>query len=386
MKFNRQIVSYMVLAALLVLGIIYFGQIAAFAQVLAHIMRPLIFGLVIAYILNLLMRFLERFYFPNTNHKLAAKTRKPVCLLLSILLILLILFSVFNLVIPQIINTFSAIAAVLPAYTERINSWLAENREQIPIIAKNIGDININRESIFNRIATYTTQGVSSILNSSVSVISLLTTGIFNLFVALTFAIYLLLGQDRLLRQARRLQRAVMKEDTAARLNTVLAIANESFSHFIVGQCTEALVIGSLCTLGMWVFRFPYATAVGAFVGVTSFIPIFGAYLGAGVGAFLILIIDPFKSLLFILFIVVLQQLEGNLIYPKIVGTSMGLPGIWVFSSVIIGGGLGGVFGMLLGVPVAATAYKLLQIYVRGRLAAQGEAATEPIAGPEAEK
>lgn len=368
MKFNRQIVSYMVLAAVLVLCILYFGQMAAFAKTLGHIMRPLFFGSVIAYILNLLMRFLERFYFPKSTHKLAAKTRRPVCLLLSILLILLILFTVFNLVIPQIINTFSAIAAALPAYTERINGWLAANRDQIPIVAKHISEININWENIVKRVATYTTQGVSSILNSSVSIITLLTTGIFNLFVALTFAIYLLLGKDRLLRQARQLQRALMKEDTAARLNTVLTITNESFFHFIVGQCTEALVIGSLCTLGMWVFRFPYATAIGAFVGVTSFIPIFGAYLGAGVGAFLILIIDPLKSLLFLLFIVVLQQLEGNLIYPKIVGSSMGLPGIWVFAAVIIGGGLGGILGMLLGVPVAATAYKLLQIYVKNRL------------------
>lgn len=156
-----------------------------------------------------------------------------------------------------------------------------------------------------------------------------------------------------------------VKERTTVRLKKIAKTADDTFSSFIVGQCTEAVVLGVLCTLGMLLCRFPYAPMIGTFVGATALIPVVGAYLGAFVGAFMILTVNPTKALLFILFIIVLQQLEGNLIYPKVVGSSIGLPGIWVLAAVTVGGGIGGVFGMLLGVPAAATLYKLIGKNVR---------------------
>lgn len=148
----------------------------------------------------------------------------------------------------------------------------------------------------------------------------------------------------------------------------VLKVANRTFSSFIVGQCVEAVILGSLCTLGMFLFQFPYAAMVGAFISATALIPVVGAYLGAAFGAFMILTVDPMQAVFFLIFIVVLQQVEGNIIYPRVVGSSIGLPGLWVLAAVIIGGGLGGVVGMLFGVPVAATLYKLLSDQVQKRL------------------
>jgi predicted PurR-regulated permease PerM len=191
---------------------------------------------------------------------------------------------------------------------------------------------------------------------------------LFNLLVSLVFAIYLLLSKDKLVGQLERIQQAFLKESLRRKINYTLSVANESFTSYISGQFTEAVILGSLCTLGMWIFQFPYATTVGVFVGVTALIPVVGAYLGAAVGGFLILMVDPLKALFFLIYIVILQQLENNLIYPRVVGTSVGLPGIIVFIAVIIGGGLLGVPGMILGVPTAATIYKLIQAETRKRL------------------
>ncbi|HJD30447.1 MAG TPA: AI-2E family transporter, partial [Candidatus Eisenbergiella stercorigallinarum] len=167
--------------------------------------------------------------------------------------------------------------------------------------------------------------------------------------------------------QAKRILRAYLKEKTVREIGRVIRTADDTFSSFIIGQCTEAVILGTLCALGMLVFDFPYAVMIGSFIGVTALIPIVGAYLGAGLGAFMILTVDPLKALLFLIFIVVLQQLEGNLIYPRVVGSSIGLPGMWVLAAVTVGGGLMGIGGMLLGVPLTATAYKLLRSDVNDR-------------------
>ena len=182
--------------------------------------------------------------------------------------------------------------------------------------------------------------------------------------------------------------RAYIKPHTRETISYVLDTANKSFSSFIVGQCTEAVILGTLCTVGMLIFRFPYAAMTGTVVGVTALIPIVGAYIGAVVGGFMIFTQDPIQALLFLVFLVVLQQLEGNLIYPRVVGTSIGLPGIWVLAAVTIGGGAAGISGMLLGVPLAATLYRLLNDSVDRRLppsstpAAPSPAKTSPTEEP----
>ncbi len=374
---EKQITKYIFLIAGLVLGILYFSYILNAVGLLWRIVYPLILGFVIAYVLNIPMKKIESLYFPRSKSKLVKKSRRAVSLLLSVALILLVLLLVLLIVLPEIGKTFAVLASAFPGFIDRINSWIQENKQHVPAIADWISEIKIDWQSLVRSVANYTTKGISSIFNSSINLISVFTSGIFDLLMSLAFAIYLLSGKETLLAQLKRVQQAFMQERVSLKLNQYLAVANESFTNFISGQCIEALVLGSLCSAGMWIFRFPHFMTVGVFIGVTALIPVVGAYLGAGVGVFLILMVDPLKAIWFLVFICILQQLENNLIYPRIVGTSIGLPGIWVLITVVIGGGLGGVIGMLLSVPVAATLYKLLQMATRERLALQSKVSKE---------
>lgn len=367
-KADKQILKYFLLAVVSILFLLYFKQIIDIVNHLWSIIRPLALGFVIAYILNILMKKIERLYFSRTRNKYILRWKRPVCLILSFLIILFILILITNIVFPQIVQTFSTILAELPVLINTLNQWIDDHRSIFPMIAERIGEIDLNWDSIIKNTADHATKGVGSLFNSSLNVISIFTSSLFHLLAALVFAIYLLVGKEKLSGQTERILRAFLKESLYQKTRYILATAHESFSHYIIGQFTEAVIIGCLCTLGMWIFRFPHATTIGIFVGATALIPVIGAYLGAGVGAFLILMENPMKALFFLLFIIVLQQLEGNLIYPKVVGTSVGLPGIIVFAAVIVGGGLMGIAGMVIGVPVAATLYKLLQEETRKRL------------------
>lgn len=370
---DKKIIKYLFVITGLVLFVMYFSYVLMTAASLWKITRPLVIGFVIAYVLNILMKKIERLYFPNATNSALVKSRRPVSLLLSITIVILVLILVVNIVLPQVFNTFSSIASAFPSFINRVNQWILEYEQNFPAIAEQINleqisTININWESIVRSVVNYTTRGISSIFSSSINLISIFTSGLFDLFISFTFAIYLLIGKENLLSQLRRMQKAFMKAELASKVNYVLSVAHESFTSFITGQCTEALILGALCTLGMIIFRFPYATTVGVFIGATALIPVVGAYLGAGVGAFLILMVDPVKAAMFLVYVVILQQLENSLIYPKVVGTSIGLPGVFVLVAVVIGGGLGGIIGMLIGVPAAATVYKLLQAATHERL------------------
>ena len=189
-----------------------------------------------------------------------------------------------------------------------------------------------------------------------------------NFVVGLIFAVYILFNKEKLASQADRLMRSYMKPRSEKRFRYFCATADKCFSSFIVGQCTEAVILGLLCAIGMAILRIPYASTIGTLIGATALIPIVGAYIGAAVGALMIVVVDPIKALWFLIFLVILQQVEGNVIYPKVVGSSVGLPGMWVLAAVTVGGGLGGIGGMLLGVPAAATVYKLLENDVHRRL------------------
>lgn len=367
-KLDQKIIRYILLIAGVILFILHFQQIMAIGAAVLGIIQPLIVGFVFAYILNILMKKLERWYFPQSRRKIVLSSRRPVSLLAAILIIILIIFLVIRIVLPQVINTFATIIAELPQLVDHLNRWINDNSDYFPVIAERIGQFNLNWDSLFTNIADHASKGISSFFSTSFNFISIFTSGLFNLFVAFVFAIYLLLSKEKLIGQLERIQAAFFKESFRRRTKYLLAVANESFTNYIAGQFTEAVILGSLCTLGMWIFRFPYATTIGVFVGVTALIPVVGAYLGAGVGLFLIVMADPLQALFFLIYIIILQQLENNLIYPRVVGTSVGLPGIVVFVAVIIGGGLLGIPGMLLGVPTAATVYKILQAETRKRL------------------
>ena len=360
---EKAIIIYICLAAFLILCIVKFDAILAGVSSLWNVMFPLILGVGMAYVLNIVLVRVERLYFPRSQNRFVKKTRRSVGMVVSILLVIALFALIGRLVIPELGKTFGVIGSSIPVVLDTAAAWLENN-----------GTFNaseylsgIDWNNVMDKVVNVARSGIGSIVNSTISVVGSVVGGVINFFIGLIFGVYILVGEERLSSQAKRILRAYLKERNVERIRKVIKTADETFSSFIVGQCTEAVILGTLCAVGMLIFDFPYAVMIGSFIGVTALIPIVGAYLGASVGAFMIVTVDPLKALLFIVFIIVLQQLEGNLIYPRVVGSSIGLPGIWVLAAVTVGGGLLGIGGMLLGVPLAATVYKLIRSDVNER-------------------
>lgn len=332
-----------------------------------NIIFPLFLGCLIAYVLNIVMKALEKRWFPNSHKVFVHRTRRGCCLFLAIFLIIGAFFVIVRIVLPELIEACAVIANEVPVYFSKVQLWIKDNGEMFPSIAENIGNMEVNWQELSQKLMTYATSGVSSMLNSAVVFITKLVGSLLNIAVGFIFSIYILMNKEKLMAQIQMLENTYMKPELVKWLNKILVTANHCFTSFITGQCVEAVILGILCTVGMLVLGFPYAPMVGTFIGATALIPMVGAYLGAAVGAFMIFTVSPIKALAFIVFIVILQQLEGNLIYPKVVGVSIGLPGIWVLTAVMIGGGLGGIPGMLMGVPLTATLYRLICIDVAER-------------------
>jgi len=286
-------------------------------------------------------------------------------MLASFLTLLLIVAFVVRMVLPQLVSCVQLIAKQIPVV---IDDLLA-NKELMKWIPEDLTASlsNIDWESRYSDIVKFLASGASGIAGTAVSVMSSLISSVVTWVIALIFAIYLLTGKERLQGQIKRLADTYLRQSWNEKIQYVLSVFNNCFRSFIIGQCTEAVILGTLCIIGMLNLRLPYAVMVGALIGITALIPVAGAYIGAGVGAFMILTVSPIKALVFLIFIIVLQQIEGNVIYPRVVGSSIGLPGIWVLVAVTIGGSISGVIGMLAGVPTAAAIYKMLRTDVQKR-------------------
>lgn len=346
-------------AFVLYLGFTYWPSFAGFVGTLIGAAAPLLIGCVIAYIINILMSFYERHYFPQSQKTGAVRSRRPVCMLLAFITLILVIALLIKLVVPELIACVELLVAQVPDAIRSVISWLEAN-EVVP--EEMLASLqNVDWQSRLEQIISVLTTGVGNAVGAAVNVVSFVFSGIVTALFALIFAIYLLTGKEKLGRQFDKLMRRYLKETHCGKIRYVLSVLNDSFHKYIVGQCTEAVILGVLCATGMLLLRIPYATMTGAVIAFTALIPVAGGYIGAAVGAFMILTVSPIKALIFLVFIVVLQQLEGNLIYPRVVGSSMGLPAIWVLAAVTIGGGVMGIIGMLIGVPLAATLYRLLR-------------------------
>lgn len=376
-KMDKRIVKYLILAAALILAIIRFDTLLGFANKVWKIASPLLLGAIMAYILNIIMRKLEKWYFPKSRNRLVRGTKRMVCILLSMLLIVLIVLLLFRLVIPELISTMELIASWVPVAFAGLQDFVAGYSDQIPELEKWISSLKLDWEGTAKSLIKYLTSGVGGILGSTLNLVGTIGLGVTNFVIGLIFAIYILANKEKLKRQFSKLAKAYCKPTLLNRTAGVIRIADDTFSSFIIGQCTEAVILGSLCIVGMTIFRFPYAPMVGTFIGATALIPIVGAYLGGAVGFIMILTVSPVKAVLFLVFLVVLQQLEGNIIYPRVVGSSVGLPGMWVLAAVTIGGGISGVGGMLLGVPLTATFYKLIKNDVNKKVPEDAEDLSE---------
>lgn len=355
---KKSLIRIAAVAFALFLAVHYWDAFVALLKSLVGVAAPLIIGAVIAYVVSIPMGLFEKIYFPKSNKKAVLKTRTPVCMILAFLSIIAIISAVALLVIPQLTSCVILLAEVLPAEITK----LTEKVHSLGILPEDIFEFlkTVDWKSLISSVSNTLSSGITNMMGFLISTV----TGVFNVIVtsllSVIFSVYLLAGKKMLRVQARRTVRHFIKPSVFKKLHYLLTVLDECFRKFIIGQSTEALILGLLTTLGMLVFGFPYPTMVGALVGFTALIPVVGAFIGAGVGAFMILTVSPLKALLFLVFIIVLQQIEGNVIYPRVVGSSIGLPGLWVLAAVTIGGGLFGVVGMLVGVPFTAALYRLL--------------------------
>ena len=324
---------------------------------------PILIGLVVAYIINILMVFYEKRFFEKSKNPLMIKAKIPVCMLLAMLSFVLIISLIVGLVVPELTSCIQLlISDIPPAMEALLSSELFKELAPEDLYAQLRG---IDWKSLMNEVMKFVSGGLGSTVGAVVSAVSNVVSNVVTGVLAFIFAIYFLLGKETLCGQCRRVMKTYLPEKLAGKVNYVLRVVNDSFHRYIVGQFTEAIILGVLCVLGMLVFGFPYAGMIGALIGFTALIPVAGAYIGGAVGFIMILTVSPMKALFFIVFLLVLQQLEGNLIYPKVVGGSLGLPAIWVLAAVMIGGALMGIMGMLIGVPIAASVYRLIRDDIR---------------------
>ena len=361
------------------------------------IFSPIFTGFIIAFVLNLPMRGLEKVW--NNSElglkrlcmkkkkkkdgkgaskgvnseeiktgKISGILRRPLCLLFSILLIFAILSAVVSLVLPEIGKAVMLMVDGVPEWLENVKKWCIQYAKDYPLVYETIMELDIDWEATAKSLLNVIGTGTIGVVGNTVSGIIGAFGGIVDFVIALIFAIYVLLSKETLAEQMRKILKAFLPERAKGTILHIAETAHRMFSAFITGQCIEAVILGSLCAVGLLIFRFPYAAMIGVLVGVTALIPVVGAFIGAGVGGFLILMNDPFQALMFVIFIVVLQQIEGNVIYPKVVGSSVGLPAMWVLAAVTVGGGLGGIMGMLFAVPTASVLYTLLREATEKRL------------------
>ena len=346
----------------LYLAVHYWEKLSALAILAVSAGFPLVLGAVIAYAVNILMSMYERWYFPGTRNAALRKSRRPVCLLLAYASLAAIVVLIVRMILPELIQSVSLLVEELTPILQQLSVKLNENlsRDQL-LTGLFAADGTVNWQELATKIVNFLVAGLGGVMGSLVSLISATVSTAFTAIVSVIFSIYLLMGKENLSRQCALVLKTYLRPGWYSRLLYFLETLHNCFRRFVVGQCTEAVILGLLCMGGMLLFRFPYASMVGTLIGFTALIPVAGAYIGAGVGAFMIFTVSPLKALLFLVFISVLQQLEGNLIYPKVVGSSIGLPGIWVLAAVTIGGGVLGIGGMLLAVPLAATFYQILR-------------------------
>ncbi len=356
-RLDRMVMKYVSLAAVFILVIFNYQHIFAGLRELWDVISPVVYGFVFAYILNLIMVMYEGFWFPETDNELLIRARRPVSILLALITVIIVIVLVLWLIIPQLISLVQTLLENLPLMVEYIQRWIEDLEEIYPQIDTLINNLNINWESIARDAASF----ANNILGSTFTTFQLLTSSLFRLVIILVVAIYALFSKEKIQRQVKRVLRAYMKRDHFRRLKYVLRVTNESFSSFITGMLIEAIIYGTLVTVGMMIFNFPYAGMIGALSGALALVPMVGAILSAVIGTMLIFVQNPIQGLFFLLFNIVLQQLESNAIYPRIVGGSIGLPGIWTFIAVTIGGGILGPAGFFLGVPIASVIYKLIR-------------------------
>lgn len=366
----RQIVLLMVIAAALVLVIIYSHQILGALGVAVSIIMPFVAGGAIAFVLNIPMRQIENKLLGKWNNKYSEKLKRPVSILLTLLFVVLLITILIATVVPQVGKAVADVAKQIPVFADRIMAIVSDLQQQYPEMGRQtdiLSQLEQNWDAIVNGVFSFMKNGFGDMLNSTIGIASGIVSRVASGFIAFIFSIYILAQKEKLGNQVNRIFKAFLPAKVNGKIQRVCTLLSRNFTNFITGQCLEACILGSMFVVSMFILRMPYAVMIGVLIAFTALIPIVGAFIGCVVGAFLILLVSPIKALGFVILFLVLQQIEGNLIYPRVVGSSVGLPAIWVLAAVTIGGSMFGIIGMLAFIPLVSTLYMLLRDEVNRR-------------------
>ena len=370
-----RVLLFIFAVALIIYSVFNMDTMLEFIKNSIVLIKPFLIGAVIAFVLNVPLRFFEHHVFCHIKHPKFKKVERGLSILLSLLLVWIALSLVVRIVVPQLIESISLLVSTIPGYVDYLTNFLSEYENDSEAIANFVKQIeSISPQTLEQYTMNWLNDQVtahallSSAFMSTVGIVSSVAAGVINFFVAFVFAIYILGSKEKLAVQARKICFAFFNRMHATYLVHVAQVSFAKMYSFITGQLIEAVILGSLCTIGMVIFRLPYAGMIGVLTGFCALIPIFGAFIGGAVGALLIFTVSPIKALTFVIFLVILQQIEGNFIYPKVVGSSVGLPAMWTLFAITIGGALMGLIGMMLFVPLCAIVFFLFTEIVAGRL------------------
>lgn len=372
-KNMKNIMLLILFAVLLYVCIQKINSVAEGFLFFLGILIPFVIGGIMAFILNVPMHAIEKRLFEKLKkNKKARKAARPVSLVLAILFVVCIILVVLLVLVPELGNTFASISVNIERSLPKIQRWAIETFQDNDQIEQWIATLEFNWDKIIQTAIDFLKNGAGSVLNTSFTVAKTLISYLVNFFIGFVFACYILLQKEKLSSQITKVLYAFLPPKAVKKTLQVASLSYHTFANFVTGQCLEAVILGTMFFVAMSIFRFPYALLVGVVIAFTALIPIFGAFIGCVIGVFLILVVSPMKALMFVLLFLVLQQIEGNLIYPHVVGNSVGLPSIWVLMAVTVGGSLMGVLGMLLFIPLFSVVYALFREIVYKRLKERG--------------
>jgi len=365
----KRIATLLLFTFFLLLLLVHPKTVFQAATFLIGVFSPFLTGGVIAFILNVPMSFLERKLFKKIK-KTGKRSRlvRPLSLLLTFLLVIFVLLFILLFVSPQLLRTAADLGTTLSLGFNRAMDWAQTQFSNNPHILQWLGSLSFDWDSILNSLFSFLSTGAGNFLFSTISAAKTLISFIATFFIALVFSVDILLQKEKLAVQSRKVLYALLPEKTATRFCEICALSRRIFTSFITGQCLEAVLLGGMFFIALSLFKIPYALLISCLIAVTALIPIVGAFIGCAVGVFLLLFVSPVKALTFLILFLVLQQIEGNLIYPHVVGSSIGLPSIWVLMAVSVGGSLFGIGGILFFIPFTSVLYALFRQYINRKL------------------
>ena len=370
-KNMKNIMLLIVFAVLFYVGVQRIESVAAGFSFVVSIVFPFLLGAAMAFILNVPMSFMEKRLFSKTKGK-AKKLKRPICLVLAILFVVAILWIVLLVVIPEVASTVASLSVNIEAALIKLQRWTMDIFEDNKQIEVWIASLQFDWDGIIHTAFGFLKNGAGNVLNSTMTVAKTVINSVMNFCVAFVFACYILLQKEKLAVQIRKILYAFFSKKVVTKVLDIASLSYKTFANFVTGQCCEAVILGTMFFISMSILRFPYALLVGVLIAFTALIPIFGAFIGCFLGTFLILVADPMKAIAFVILFLVLQQVEGNLIYPHVVGGSVGLPSIWVLVAVTVGGSLMGIVGMLVFIPICSVLYALFREMVYKKLKERG--------------